>query len=119
MAAINFYTGGKLMTRDFSEVPTPNLIRTEMEGGYQKQAKKFAKSLTTYNVVYLFTNAEYALFKTWFYTTAANGSLFFNYTSPIDNVTRDSRIVNGVFEARVVNPTMTHWYVSFQIEAYV
>lgn len=119
MAAINFYTGGKLMTREFSETPTPNILRTEMEGGYQKQAKKNSKSLTVYNVTYLFTSAEYTAFKTWFYSTAANGSLFFNYTSPIDAVTRDSRIVGGAFDAKPVTPTMTHWYVSFQIEAYV
>jgi hypothetical protein len=119
MAAINFYTGGTLMSRELSETANSNVLRTEMEGGYQKQAKKFSKSLLTRNVVYLFTNAEYAAFKTWFYTTAANGSLFFNWTDVVDNVTKDARIVNGVYEARPVAPSLSHWYVSFQLETYV
>ena len=119
MAAINFYSGGKLMTRELSETATSNILRTEMEGGYQKQAKKFSKSILTRNVVYLFTSAEYSAFKTWFYTTAANGSLFFNWTDPVDSVTKDARIVEGVYESRPVSPTLAHWYVSFKIETYV
>lgn len=118
MASINFYTGGKLLTGTVSEKPTSNIFRTQMEGGYAKQAKKNSKALVNRSVTYVYTAAEYEAFKTWFYNTAAHGSLFFNWLDPVDNVTKDTRIVNGEYEAAPVSPRMSHYTVAMTFESY-
>ena len=118
MASINFYSGGKILTGEVVETANTNVYRTQMEGGYSKQAKRSHKSLVNRTVTYVYTAAEYESFKTWFYTTAANGALFFNWVDPVDNVTKDTRIVDGTYEASPASPRMSHWFVSMTFESY-
>jgi hypothetical protein len=119
-SSINFYSGGKCMSSQYSETVLPNVLRTEMTGGYAKQAKRGSKQVKTAEVVYLYNTTEFEAFKTWFRDTAKDGSLFFNWTAPesANNDIMDARIVNGVYSAQPVNARMNYWYVSMQIERY-
>lgn len=118
MASISFPGYGTVMTREYSETPVQNVYRTEMEAGYAKQAQRSNTNLVQMTIKYLFTDAEFATFKTWFYTTSASGSLFFDWVSPVDGVTRDTRIVNGQISSTPVDPQMSHWFVSMTFESY-
>jgi len=118
MATIAFPAYGTVMTREFSETPAQNVHRTEMEAGYAKQARRSSTNLVQMSIKYLFTNAEYLTFKTWYYDTADAGSLFFDWESPVDDVTRDTRIVNGTMTGIPVNAHFSHWYVSMTFEHY-
>ena len=119
-SSINFYSGGKCMSSQYSETVVSNVLRTEMTGGYAKQAKKSSKQVKTRDVVYLYSTAEFEAFKLWFKNDAKDGSLFFNYTLPesANNDIIDARIVNGVYSAQPVNARMNYWYVTLQIESY-
>jgi len=118
MANIDFYTGGKLMTGQLSETHPSMLLRTTMENGIEKQTRRTTVKRTLRDVAYLFTAAEYEAFKTWFDETAKHGVLFFNWVDPIDNVTKDARIINGEYSTTPVTAHLTGYYVSFQIETY-
>lgn len=118
MASIDFYTGGKLLTGQFGENITANVHRTTFESGDEKQVRRSGKGKTVRTVNYVFTNVEYAAWKTWFYDTAKHGSLFFNWLDVADNTTKDARIVNGEFTSTAASAAMTHWFVNFQIETY-
>ena len=108
------------MSSQYSETVVSNVLRTEMTGGYAKQAKKSSKQVKTRDVVYLYSTAEFEAFKLWFKNDAKDGSLFFNYTLPesANNDIIDARIVNGVYSAQPVNARMNYWYVTLQIESY-
>ena len=118
MALIAFPAYGEIMTREFSETPSDNSYRTEMENGYAKQARRSQTNLVQMTIKYLFSAAEYATFKTWYFDTAAAGTSFFDWASPVDDVVRDTRIVKGTMTAVPVNPHMTHYYVSMTFEHY-
>lgn len=119
-SSISFYSGGKCMSSQYSETVISNVLRTEMTGGYAKQARKSSKQVKTRDVVYLYSTAEFDAFKAWFKDTAKDGALFFNYTLPesANNDIADARIVSGVYQAAPVNARMNYWYVTMQIESY-
>lgn len=108
------------MSAQYSETVTPNVLRTEMTGGYAKQAKRGSKQTKTTDCTYLYSTAEFEAFKTWFRDTAKDGSLFFNWTDPssANNDIVDARIVSGVYQAAPVNARMNYWFVTLQIERY-
>jgi hypothetical protein len=119
-SSINFYAGGKCMSAQYAETVVPNILRTEMTGGYAKQAKKSSRQVKTTEVVYLYSTTEFDAFKVWHKNTAKDGALFFNWTQPetANNDICDARIVNGVYSASPVNARMNYWYVSMTIERY-
>jgi hypothetical protein len=116
MATIDFYSGGRVMTGNYSEKVKANLDRTDMETGPAKTRPR--QSLTTIErpVTYLFTAVEKAAFKTWFKTTAKYGSLWFNWVDPDDGVTKDARIVDGAPDFKGLNVKLSHWYCTLNIE---
>lgn len=118
MADISFPAYGKLMTGQMSERPIPIVERTEMESGPQKQRRKQSRTMVERDITYIFSAAEYATFKTWFYTTSLYGSKFFNWTDPVTSTTKDARIVGGAIEAAPINPKLSAWRVSFVLETY-
>jgi hypothetical protein len=118
MAAIDFPNYGRLMTGQFIETSPTNLLRTTFESGAEKQVRRTNIKKTVRDVTYLFTAAEFATFKTWFDVTAVAGSQYFNWVDPVDNVTKDARIVNGAYTATPLTKHFTAFYVTFQVESY-
>lgn len=115
---IAFYTGGKLLTGRLVENNPSNVHRTTFESGEEKQVARTGRHKTIRRVTYVFTNSEYVAFKTWFHTTAKQGALFFSWLDPVDDVTKDARIVNGEYNGTAASALLTHWFVDFEIETY-
>lgn len=116
MATISWWGVGQLMTTSFQESPAPNVFRSEFENNDIKQTRRSLTRRVTREITYFFTAAEYATFKTWFQTTAEDGALYFDFTDPVDNVTKDFRIMNGTYTATPVTVDLTHYYVAMQME---
>jgi hypothetical protein len=118
MASINFYSGGTLLTgNNYAKLPQPTMLRSEMESGPAKQRPSSSVLMVQHSVTYLYTNAEYTAFLSWYKTTAAFGALFFNWHDPTDGTTKDGRIVNGTISvAQPSSPSVTHWTVQMIIE---
>ncbi len=118
MAVETFPSNGKLLSSAYSEKNTASVYRTQMESGPPKQARRQSMTLEMHQVTYLFSNADYISFKTWFHTTVQQGALWFNWTDPVDSVVKDARAVNGDFASTPINPQMTHWKVTMNFETY-
>ena len=121
MASINFYNytaPSTLLTgNNYSKLPQPVVLRTDMEAGPPKQRAFASMTYVQHSVTYLFSNTDYNGFLNWLYTTAAMGSIPFNWTDPTDNVTKDARIVKGqITAAQPTSPKMDYWTVQFIIE---
>jgi hypothetical protein len=118
--AIDFYSGGLLLTgNNYSRIPQPAMLRTEMDSGPSKQRPSTSQAMMQNGVTYVFTYAEYNAFLTWYKTTAALGSLWFNWTDPMDGVTKSARILNGaITSATPQSASVSHWAVQFVLETY-
>lgn len=118
MAAIAFPNIGILTTNGFSETSDPNIIRTQTESGFAKQAKRSAVSLVRRTVNYVFTEAEYATFKTFFYDTSANGTLFFDWDDPVTGTTIEVRVTEGNYQMTPLTSRFNHYSVQMTLESY-
>lgn len=109
----------KLANKDFSEKPEQAVYRTDLEGGPPKQLQRFSRSLVKRQVVYMAeSNADYRSFKTWVRTTLHNGADWFNWTDPVDGVTKLARIENGTYEGTPFDPMLVKWDISFVLETW-
>ena len=105
-----------LTTRDFKEEPDEGVYRTPMEQGLPKQLAKSSRALVKRPVVYLAkTKADYLSFKAFVSTTLHNGADWFNWTDPVDGVTKLAQIENGKYSATPWTPTLSHWDISMTI----
>lgn len=115
----SFPSIGKLLTANYNEKPTSVVLRTDMESGPAKQARRYSQTAVQRQIRYAFTAAEYATFQTFFYTTIQYGALKFSWVDPVDNTTKDARIVKGEYTAQAISPSLSHYYVSFVLETWV
>lgn len=109
---------GRLLLNGYGEQPESVLLRTEMESG-AKQARIRSLALVARPVVYDYSNAEYADFKTWHRDTINRGASYFFWTDPHDGVSKLTRIVRGEYEARAYVASQgdeLRWEVSMEIE---
>jgi hypothetical protein len=108
-----------LTRTDFAEEPAEAVYRTPMEGGLDKQLAKSSRQLVKRNVVYLAkTLADYNSWKTFVRTTLRMGADWFNWTDPVDSVTKLARIERGKYRGEPWTPTLSHWDISFVIETW-
>lgn len=108
------------------DLPLPNtnlstqsktpVLRTEMDSGLVRQIARFSTTQRTFSATWTLNATEYATFKTFFYTTLANGTLFFDVTLPTDNGDEDLslRFVDGTFKD--VYQPHGQWNVSATLE---
>lgn len=110
------YPAIPLPNTSFRSRVTVPVERTNMEGGLPRQRAKFAAGATAFNVDWTLTEAELALFKTFFHTTLVNGTLFFDMEVPTEDgvETRSVRFVGGDYDEVYV--PHGHWNVSAQLE---
>jgi len=108
-----------LLWDGFTERPEPNAIRTEMESGPAKQAPKASKATTTRPVKYrLNSAADYQSFKDWHRDDLKHGTGWFDWTDPVDGVTKLARIPGGQIDPKPARRMLDVWDVSFQIETW-
>lgn len=111
-----------ILTPDnFGEMPVPAVWRTPMEGGMPKQLKRHSRVLVERPVLYVaVSKTDYQSFLTWVRTTINNAADWFDWTDPLDNVTKLARIKEGKYEARPWEgiATLERWEISFTIETW-
>ena len=115
-AMIAFPNFGKLLASGYQETVRPNIYRTNMEGGTAKQAQRYSITFIERHVAYRFTAREYANFKMWFYETVKHGARWFNWLDPVDNKTKEARMVEGKWQANPIDAAHRLWTVSFILE---
>jgi hypothetical protein len=119
MATPTFPVYLTLSMKDFAEQPEPAVYRTPMEGGVPKQLAKSSRVLVKRPVVYLAkTKADYLTFLTFVRTTIRNASDWFNWTDPVDGVTKLARISEGKYTCTPWTPTLSHWDISMTLETW-
>lgn len=117
--AVAAFAYTRIMNNNLTVSPQKSVRRTQMADGLQKQAARYSKTLGNMSITYLMTDAEYLLFLTWWKTTAAFGSQFFDFKSPVTDLIEDGRMIEGTYEAIPVNTKQTHWYVSMNVEVWL
>lgn len=108
-----------LSSDGFQEEPNQNVFRTDVEQGPPKQGVKGSRSLVFRNVTYMaITKADYLSFVTWFRTTIHWGADWFDWTDPVDGVTKKASIKDGKYTAKPWTPTLSRWDITFVIETW-
>lgn len=97
--AENFPSIGRLQLEGFSETPDSGLERSEFENGAVKQTETISRGLLSLPVVYLFSAAEMATWRTFWRDTLHRGSDWFNWNDPRVGEARLTRIVGGAYQA--------------------
>lgn len=108
----------KLGWRDTAEQHTPVIARSEMERGIARQRRTHADSLVTVPVTaYFDTAAESLAFEGWFFSDAAAGAAWFDFTLPRTGALVQARVVGG--DIGQLKPATKNWAFSersFQLE---
>lgn len=118
MAAFPSYAS--IMRDGYGEQREPALLRSEMESGPARQAKVRSRVMVTRPIkVYLATNADYQAFITWFRDTINEGADWFDWTDPVDGVTKSVRFVGGGLSGSPLSAASGGWFVTgLQIEGW-
>lgn len=111
-----FPTGGKITFSGFKRNRVSNILRSDMEAGPSKQAKRSFRDFINFPVTYIFTDTEYAAFDVWVRDTISAVD-WFDWIDPVSGSTIQARIINGdISEAVPLNPQMDTWLVKFMLE---
>lgn len=94
----------------------PPVHRTEMERGSAKQTTAYSLQPMDYSVSYVYSNAEYATWETWWRSTINKGASWFDWVNPFTGATVQGRIKEGSFTASPYSKSGTHVLVSLTIE---
>lgn len=99
--------------------PESAVLRTEMESGPPKQAKLRSRVMVERPVTYsLDSKADYLAFMTWVRGTINRGVSWFDWTDPLDNVTKLARIKGGKVSYKSLNAALSFWEASFVLETW-
>jgi len=116
-----FPTYGLFLFEGYAEQPQSGLKRTEMESGPAKQAVVRSRVMVHRPIKYRFNATDYASFKTFVKDTLIGGSDWFDWSDPVDGVTKQARIVSGEYQGRAVSigeGVLPEWEVSFSLETW-
>jgi len=100
---------------NYKESTIPRVVRTETEGPI-KQAVLYSTHYTNYSVAYFFTDAELAIWRTFFKTTISDGALSFDWVNPLSGKTVDARMIGGAWELSATSPNVN--LISFALEVF-
>lgn len=92
---------GKFLLDGYGEEPQLSHLRTEMEGGIPKQRPRSSLEMMKRAATVLFTQSEYAQFKTWRRDTVNNGTDWFTLDDPLDGVSKSFRIIGGQYSMQL------------------
>lgn len=118
MASITFPSYLEFQSSGYSIEPTSNVHRSTMEDGKIKQARRNQKQRVIRSVQYLATAAEFESFKTWYKNDSFFGAKYFNWTDPVEDTTKDARMVDGLYQATPLNTRMHYYYITLKLETY-
>lgn len=106
-----FPSYAKILRDGFAVKRESALLRSEMESGPPKQAKVRSRVMIERPVrVIVETLADYNSFVTWFSTTINEGNDWFDWTDPVDGVTKAVRFVGGGLDASPAATTQGAWF---------
>ncbi len=112
----------QLEVSGYHEKPESALLRTKMEGGPPKQARIKTRVTVARTVTALLeSKTDYLNFKAWFRDTINHGADWFQWTDPVDEATKDTRIKAGSFEGGAPVPGCGIdglWEVKFTLETW-
>ncbi|HBC74254.1 MAG: hypothetical protein A2008_00685 [Candidatus Wallbacteria bacterium GWC2_49_35] len=92
--AINWPTSIKNPVYPLSEGSEDGVIRSQFENGVEQTRRRFTRQRKDYTLKWTRMSAtDKSTFDTFYDTTTAAGSLSFNWTHPITNVTKEYRFV--------------------------
>lgn len=85
--------------------PVASVIRTDLDAGPSRQRMRFASAIWVYSAQFLFTDAEFSTFLTYWSTSLHKGADWF--TLPLSGPTGDfsatARFVGGTFQATPID----------------
>lgn len=112
---ILFPAYAKILKRGYSDIPSFNVARTDMDDGMAKQVPRRSIPIVTRNVTILVETFEDRIaFDLWVKTDLHGGAGWFSWVDPVDKQTKQARIVGGRLEWST--PGGTVWEANAQIE---
>ena len=89
-----------LLFDSFQEQAESAVLRTQMEGGSFKQAQLYSQGNFNRTMTYVFTAAQFAVFKAWWRDELGLGAGWFDWPDPLDGSTKQVMMNLGVYSAR-------------------
>jgi len=107
-----FPSYAKLLLDGFAEQRESAVLRTDMEVGPPRQTVVRSRVMKRRTVrIYLSSKTDYLNFQSWYSTTIREGSDWFDWTDPVDGVTKSARFT-GNFSASPLADKNGPWVVS-------
>jgi hypothetical protein len=105
-------------TSGYAVTPVPQAMRTEMESGSAKTRRISRAKNDKVTLVWQFTDAQMAAFRTWFEsdTDAAGGAAWFTISLPLGNTGLTSEEARFIGEYKMEALEGLNWRVSAQVE---
>lgn len=121
MAIANWPSYGKYLA-PITQRPSPVMLdSSEMEHGPPKRAEMPGRQILATELRVLLTAAEYISWRDWYTGTIAHGAANFNWTDPMDGVTKTAWIKKGRFSVRTIGSVSgpgVHRVIELTVEAY-
>lgn len=91
-----FPTYACILLADYSEETDYGVLRTEMDSGLARQRARWTKPIRTRTCqIKVSSIADKKSFDTWMLNDLSGGVAWFDYTDPLDGVTKQARIAGG------------------------
>jgi hypothetical protein len=95
------------------------LQRTPTDLGLVKQTRVLSRVLVQRPFsYYVYTQANYNSFMTWFRDTVNEGATWFDWTDPVDGATKSARIVGGSLKDSLRGQGFNNWLLAMTIETW-
>lgn len=102
MATFPSYVSIRLV--GYTETPRSPVIRSVMEVGPPKQTRREYDSVVGRRVVGIIrATSDYQSWRKWVRSGISNGAGWFDWVDPIDDTTKEARLLNGDWSARTVS----------------
>lgn len=102
----------------FQQSPDFGVLVTQMDSGPDKQRPRNSKAIISRQVQFMVNSlANRNAFEVWVRDSLLGGSIFFNWTDPLDGVTKLARIVGGKVDYSPADSRQS-WIIKFSMETY-
>lgn len=88
-----------ILREGYTESSDYGVLRTDMDGGIAKQRSRWSKPIVMRQVtIHVDNKTDKASFDAWMKTDLNGGAGWFDYTDPVDGVTKQARIKGGLIQ---------------------